>query len=63
MRIFAEGTFAIVELRSDEVEGGVIAECQGHQQETGMACKWTAAYDDWADATEYVADHADGGNR
>lgn len=55
-RIMMQGTSAQVELTTDPVEGGVIATC------TTEDCPWSETYDDWNDATEYAADHADHGS-
>lgn len=55
------GDVAHVELTTDDEDGQVIATCVKHLGYEGAPCPWTERYDDKNDATEYAADHADGG--
>lgn len=67
-RIFNVGPYAKVELDTDPIEGGVIATCVERSISDGRLapagnCSWTERYDDWNDAVEYSADHADTGDQ
>jgi hypothetical protein len=54
------GDTADVELTVDDEDGQIIATCVLHSRLL-EGCDWTERYDDLRDASEYAADHADGG--
>lgn len=65
-KLMLQGEAATVEISQEYDEFDMLrAECVKHGggpfSGPGIACDWSEAYDSLNDATEYAADHADGG--